>query len=140
VGSEAVSYAQARALPTDTAALERSLRAQARTPGTNGISALRLFERIASLLAGAPLDPEQRAALYRVTAHLPGVRVAADTLVPGAGAVSADASLDGSHYTATMVVDPDTGRLLATRTLISGRIAVDHRVLYELAVRRSTRA
>jgi hypothetical protein len=140
VGSKAVSYAEARALPSDPVQLERTLRAETKTQGTGGVSALRLFERIASLLSGAPLDPDQRAALYRVTAHLPGVRVDADALLPNASAVSAQADLDGSHYRVTMVIDPATGRLLAIRTLITGRVALDYRVLFEMAVRDSTQA
>jgi hypothetical protein len=140
VASNAVSYRAVRALPTDPAQLERSLRAESRTPGTDGIAALRLFERIAGLLAGAPLEPAQRSALYRVTATLPGVHVSNDTLVAHGTAVSAEADVQGSHYTVTMVFSLTTGRLLATRTIISGRIQTDYRVLYDIAVRDSTRA
>jgi hypothetical protein len=129
VGSEAVSYAQARALPTDPQRLARTLR----MPKVGGVEMLRAYERIAVYLTGTPLDAAQRSALYRVTATVPGVRVTHD-------AVIAESDYKGSHYMVALVFDPRSARLVAIRTLISGRDTVDQRTTYKLAVRPSMRA
>jgi hypothetical protein len=124
-----VSYAQARALPSDPQRLARTLR----IPKTGRIEMLRAFERIGVYLIGTPLDAAQRSALYRVTATVPGMRVTDDAVV-------AEADFDGSHYSFALVFDPRSARLVATHTRISGPDTVDQRTTYKLAVRSSTRA
>jgi hypothetical protein len=129
VGSEAVSYAEARALPTDPARLARTLRIKR----SGGVETLRAFERIGVYLTGAPLDAAQRAALYRVSATLPDTR-ATD------GRIVAEAAYKGSHYSFAMEFDPRSARLIALESHISGPDTVDLRTTFKLAVRPSTRA
>jgi hypothetical protein len=118
-----------RALPVDPARLARVLR----VPRTGGVETLRAFERIGVYLTGAPLDAAQRAALYRVSATLPDVRVSG-------GRVVAETDYKGSHYAFAIEFDPRSARLVAIETHISGPATVDQRTTFKLAVRPSMRA
>jgi hypothetical protein len=155
--SFALSYAEVRALPADRAALEQRLRADTGSlRGFTGstrdaIIRLRLLELVGHLLAGAPLDADQRAALFEVAAGIPGVAVspgALDRLGRRGTAVRLEERLklktgDGpqrSTRAVSIVFDPASGALLGTRFTLSdaaGRVVSDLGAVYSTEVRRA---
>jgi hypothetical protein len=160
-GNAGLSYAAARALPTDPRRLEALLRRQIGsvdefTPQTrDGVATVRLLEWSGRLLGGAPLDSGQRAALLRVVAAQPGVRIAhdaVDRLGRRGTAVRLDvpAEFDPSRppYRAiptrrstTLIVDAHAGTLLGTRTTLAkpdGTVLGDYGAVYESAAVAST--
>jgi hypothetical protein len=156
-GGAGLSYGEVRALPSDPEQLERRLRARLPsvsryTPQTRaGVARTYLLEWIGRLLGGVPLDGAQRAALLRVAAAQPGVRVshdAVDRLGRGGTAVRLDvrAVLDPSRpphralvtrRSTTLIVDEASGALLGTRTLArdaNGRTVGDFGAVYRTTV------
>jgi hypothetical protein len=160
-GGSGLSYHQVRTLPTAPRALERRLRSRlssvrAFTPQTRaGVARVQLLQRIGSLLSGAPLRATQRAALLRVAAAQPGVRLShamTDRLGRAGTAVRLDALaiLDpsrpphkriASRRSMTLIVDPTSGALLGTRVVLaaeSGKVTGDYGAVYHSAVVGST--
>jgi hypothetical protein len=157
------SYTEIRALPTDPRRLERLLRRQIGstrefTPQTReGLARTRLLELIGRLLGGAPLDSAQRAALLRVAAAQPGVRVSHD-VVDHLGRAGTAVRLDvrvafdpsrppyrrlESRRATTLVIQPATGALLGTRSTLAradGHMLVDIGAVYSSAIVPSTSA
>jgi hypothetical protein len=157
------SYAEIRALPSDPHRLERLLRRQIPstrefTPQTrDAVARTHLLEWIGELLGGAPLDPAQRAALLRVAAAQPGVRVSRDSIdrLGRAGtAVRLDVQVafDPSRppyrrlptrRSTTLLVQPSTGALLGTRSTLAradGRVVTDIGAVSSSAIVPSTSA
>lgn len=101
----ALSWDQLYALPTESRALERELRA--RINGTGGDDDSALFGIVGDLLRESPAGPALRQALWEVAARVPGV-----TLV---GAVKDSTGRSGvavERGDRRYVLDPKDGRLL----------------------------
>ncbi|MBH5337854.1 CU044_5270 family protein [Streptomyces pactum] len=97
-------------LPTRPKELWMRLAGPARTPREQAL----LFRAVDGLLARSPAGPQLRAALFRVLADIPGVRVAGD-VEDGAGRVGTAVELDYERRKAyRMVIDPGTSRVLAS--------------------------
>ena len=78
-------YQQLINLPTDPAKLRRWIERHAINPGStcaSGVSDCNTFSFVESLLIGGPLPPKLSAALYRVIADLPGMRLIGPTRDP----------------------------------------------------------
>jgi hypothetical protein len=73
-----------------------------------------VLQEVAELLVAAPLDGEQRAALFRLAKSLPGVRVA-----PGA-----TVSIDDGRKSTTVYFNPVEGTVTRVR-LTAGSLASD---------------
>lgn len=127
LGSTALSRDELRALPTDTTALSDRLRAaipddrctnrpSVAMPCAPDDAGMSLFQMIGGLLRETPAPPDLRAALYRVAAQIPGIRLAsrrADSRDRTGVAVS----LANPYERRSLVFDPDTAALLAERTV-----------------------
>jgi hypothetical protein len=75
-------------------------------------------ELIADNLREPGVDPEQRAALYEVAARLPGIELVGTRTVRDGRRGTAFTADDGDERTrVTLIIDPDTGVLLAKRTV-----------------------
>ena len=158
------SYAQIRALPNDPAALRRILGRQLSRyrqrwytkQSAEAIVHENTLEWIGRLLGAAPLDAGQRAALLRLAASLPGVKVsgdAVDRLGRRGTAVRLDVravrtdsrippALRTSRSAVTLVVDPATGALLGTRIVATdgrGKVVTDLGSVYAAKVVPSDR-
>jgi hypothetical protein len=143
-----------RALPTDPQALRAMLlpkpRKEFAAKSQPLVQRLQLLEWIGRLLSGAPLDAAQRAALFRVAADLPGVKVSHDALdrlgrkgtaVKLEGRVEFDPSQPpyqplAHHRSVVLVFDPATGALLGTRSTLNDQ---DYGAVYSASVRPSMR-
>lgn len=126
-GSARLSYDELDALPTDAARLAERLRAfipdnhctnrpSQTTPCAPGDTQMALFQMIGGLLRETPVSPDLRAALYRVAAAIPGIRLANQHGDAG-GRTGVAVSLANPHERRTLVFDPDTAALLAERTV-----------------------
>ncbi|WP_345024230.1 CU044_5270 family protein, partial [Actinomadura keratinilytica] len=118
VANEPVTVEALLKLPTDAAALtadlKRRYRRDVRRTGTDIAGPFEYFvwSTAESLLAG-PITPGTKAAFYRVLAAQPGIRAEGRTTDPlGRGGVAV--SMSGDGYRLRLIVDPATGRLLAT--------------------------
>jgi hypothetical protein len=163
-GGMGYSYAQIRALPADPQALTRILsrkvsrfRLRWYTPASRAaVVRGNTLEWIGRLLGAAPLDAGQRAALLRLAASLPGVRVsgdAVDRLGRRGTAVRLDVravrtdsrippAVRTSQSAVTLVVDPATGTLLGTRLVATdgrGKVVTDLGSVYAAKVVASDR-
>jgi hypothetical protein len=75
-------------------------------------------ELIAGNLREPGVDPEQRAALYEVAARLSGIELVGTRTDRDGRRGTAFAAEDGEEHTrVTLIIDPDTGVLLAKRTV-----------------------
>ncbi|CAO5227656.1 CU044_5270 family protein [Frankia sp. AgKG'84/4] len=115
---EPLTFAQMRALPLDPAVLaarmRATLRASGRATGEHRTgSDQEMFESVRYMLGWGQATPELRAALYRMLATLPGVRVLGQGTDPHGrrGSVIVVALPLGGVR--AMLVDPADGRLLA---------------------------
>jgi hypothetical protein len=99
-------------IPTDPGALLDYLRDRADRNGED--NAWIFGTMITDYLREWGVTPEQRAALYEAAARLPGVELLGDRTDPdgrrGTGFAMDDA---GAHLRHTLIIDPDTGELLA---------------------------
>jgi hypothetical protein len=114
-GGQSMSWDQLDALPTDADRLGQVLR-EAMTREYAGLSPEEvgsrpieelLFERIGDTMRLSPASPELRAALWRVAASIPGVRLLGDTS-DSLGRAGVAVELGRQR----LLVDPDTGELL----------------------------
>ena len=101
----AMSYRQVRALSANPVALEQRLRAETGSlreidaASRDAMARLRLLERIGGLLAGAPLDAAQRAALFEVAAGILGCVCLRTRSTASAAAAPRSGSRRGSSST-----------------------------------------
>jgi hypothetical protein len=105
------------ALPSDPAALLALL--ERRTVLDAPPGDLQTLDLIADLLRPATAPPEQRAALFRAAALLPGITVDGEVLDP-AGRPGVGFSLVKGDRRLQLVFDPTTTELLGERTLRAG--------------------
>jgi len=162
-GGLGLTYAQVRALPSDPARLGRLLRRQVGSLreyaplSRERVARTRVLEWIGRLLSGAPVSPDQRAALLRVAAAQPGVRIsrdAVDRLGRSGTAVRLEVRVEMNPArppyrvhphtrSTTLVVAPQTGELLGTRATFAGegrRTTADYGAVFSSGVVASTTA
>jgi hypothetical protein len=124
-----LSYAQLRGLPTDPVGLENALnRLAARHHVDRAFppAAYRTAIRWGMLrgLAEAPTSAALRAALYRVLAATPGIRLlgqARDSI----GRLGMEVAVDVQDVRLAMIIDPATGELLQTSRTIERASSLD---------------
>jgi hypothetical protein len=124
-----LSYPQLRGLPTDPARLEDALNRLAARHRVNQAfpqPAYRTAIRWAMLrgLAEAPTSAALRAALYRVLAASPGIRLLGRTR-DSIGRYGMDVAVDVQDVRLEMIIDPATGELLQTSRTIRHRSSLD---------------
>ena len=104
-GGRGLSWDELYALPTDSVALERNLRAGIGGVG-NGDDA-ELFVIVGDLLRESPASPALRQALWEVAARIPGVTLVG-AVTDSAGRAGVAVERGDQRY----VLDPNDGRLL----------------------------
>ena len=115
-GGELLGPAEVATLPTDPIALKKYLLGvHARIPDSGDVDRW-LFATASDLLVDLPAPPAVRAAVLRIIAGLPDVRSQGEVRDPlgreGTGIVLVGKG-DGATFTEQLIVDPDTGKLLA---------------------------
>lgn len=112
-------YAQLVRLPTDPSNLRRWIERHAINPGSTcapGVSDCQTFSFVEALVAGGPLPPKLSAALYRVIADLPGMRLIGPTRDPlGRPGVAVGYFFKHQPGRAELIFNPTTGVFLAER-------------------------
>jgi hypothetical protein len=112
-------YQQLIQLPTNPAKLRRWIERRAVNPGSTcapGVSDCNTFSFVESLLVGGPLPPEVSAALYRIIASLPGMRLIGQTRDPlGRRGVAVGYVFEHQPGRAELIFNPNTGIFLAER-------------------------
>jgi hypothetical protein len=112
-------YQQLIRLPTDPAKLRGWIERRANIPGSTcarGVSTCHIFSFVESLLIAGPLPPKLSAALYRVIADLPGMRLIGPTRDPlGRPGVAIGYFFTHQPGRAELIFDPTTGVFLAER-------------------------
>ncbi len=124
-----LSYADLRRLPTDPGRLEDALDRLAARHHVNQVfpqPTYRAAIRWAILrgLAEAPTSATLRAALYRVLAATPGLRLLGRTR-DSVGRYGMDVAIDVQDVRLEMIIDPSTGELLQTSRTITHRSSLD---------------
>ncbi|HEY5013594.1 MAG TPA: CU044_5270 family protein [Acidimicrobiia bacterium] len=104
-GSNGLTWDQLYALPVESHALERKLRAGINGAGPDDNS--ELFTIVGDLLRESPAPPALRQALWEVAARIPGVTLVG-AVTDGAGRHGVAVERGGQRY----VLDPNDGRLL----------------------------
>ncbi|MDQ3889134.1 MAG: CU044_5270 family protein [Actinomycetota bacterium] len=115
----ALSGDRARGLPTDPDALARVIREQA--SGTDVPVDVEMFVIAGDLLRMPTTPPAVRAALYRVLSKVSGVEFvgkATDAAGRAGVALAIESDYSGALERHQMIVDPDTGDLLAEETVL----------------------
>ncbi len=112
-------YTQLVRLPTDPSKLRRWIERQAINPGSTcatGVLDCQTFSFVEALVAGGPLPPKLSAALYRVIADLPGMRLIGPTRDPlGRPGVAVGYFFKHQPGRAELIFNPTTGVFLAER-------------------------
>lgn len=104
-------------IPTDPASLKAALVDGAVTGYE--LSDEEMFEQIGTILAQAELTPDQRVALYRVTASLDGIQLVGETVDPlGRVGIGFTRTVGGSRQ--TLIFDEATGQPLAAEQFPNG--------------------
>jgi hypothetical protein len=141
VGERSLSYDELAALPTDGRAMyERLIDLAGDTgPSPDG----EVFVIVGDLLRGAPVPGDVRAALYRATAFIKGIRWAGEVADP-LGRRGSAVDLDSNHGTRQrLIFDPATAELLAEEEILTERrpwldadpgFAIGSRVVLKTAV------
>jgi hypothetical protein len=137
IGGAPLTYAQIRALPTDPDELKAYL-IKLDAAGRDGtwtpdqIAKWRvemLFTQSWTLLSQLPVSPAVRAATYRMLAGLPGLTVTEKVRDAkgrtGAGISYAYRNADGSSVETRLVIDPDSGSLLAREEKSGASLLLD---------------
>ncbi|MEH1164154.1 CU044_5270 family protein [Micromonospora sp. CPCC 205539] len=140
IGGTPVTYAQIRALPTDPEKLKAYLIELDDAAGRNGswtpdqVAGWRvemLFSQSWALLSELPVAPAVRAATYRMLATLPGLTTAGPVRDAkgraGAGISYAYRNADGTSVETRLVIDPESGSLLAREQKSEASVLVDAR-------------
>jgi len=138
IGGAPLTYAQIRALPTDPDELKAYLIKLDDAAGRDGtwtpdqIAKWRvemLFTQSWTLLSQLPVSPAVRAATYRMLAGLPGLTVTEKVRDAkgrtGAGISYAYRNADGSSVETRLVIDPDSGSLLAREEKSGASLLLD---------------
>ncbi|MDN3355618.1 CU044_5270 family protein [Actinomadura sp. DC4] len=113
-----------QALPADPGRLKMTLTRLIRRQSSR-VTDEQLFTWSSTVLSYSPASPKVRAATYRMLAGLPGVKKLG-TVTDQAGrtgtAVTINAGIDdqASTYGTRLIIDPSTGRALATETVMTG--------------------
>ena len=113
-GPTPLDYKQLIHLPTDPRKLERWIEQQAPFVGGPARDG-RIFSVAEALISQAPLPPQLSAALYRVIARLPEMRVIGPTRDPLGRPGIAVGFLGGSGAREELIFNPHTGAYLAKR-------------------------
>lgn len=126
IGGTPLTYARIRALPTDPAKLKAYLIKLDDAAGRDGVwtpeqiekwRVEMLFTESWELLAQLPVPPAVRAATYRMLADLPGLTVTQNVKDakgrPGVEIGYTYRNADGTSAPTGLVIDPDSGSLLA---------------------------
>ncbi|NUR51771.1 MAG: CU044_5270 family protein [Hamadaea sp.] len=109
-----LTYADVQALPTDPGLLKAYLSGL----DPRGVDDELLFSLGTQILTQLPVSPQVRAAVYRMLAEVPGL-----TITPseqdakgrtGVGVTHGFRNSDGSTYEVKLIIDPQSGDLLAT--------------------------
>lgn len=112
-------YQQLVRLPTDPGKLRRWIERNAINPSSTcapGVSDCHTFNFVESLLVGGPLPPKLSAAVYRVIADLPGMRLIGPTRDPlGRSGVAVGYFFKHQPGRAELIFNPTTGVFLAER-------------------------
>lgn len=112
-------YQQLIHLPTDPAKLRRWIERNAINPGSTcapGVSDCHIFSYVEALVVGGPLPPKLSAALYRVIATLPGMRLIGPTRDPlGRPGVAVGYFFKHQSGRDELIFNPTTGAFLAER-------------------------
>jgi hypothetical protein len=115
------TYQQLIHLPTDPAKLRRWIERKAVNPHSTcspGVSDCNTFSFVEALLVAGPLPPKVSAALYRVIASLPGMRLIGPTHDPlGRPGVAVGYFFKHQPVRAQLIFNPKTGAFLAERTI-----------------------
>ncbi|MFC6018416.1 CU044_5270 family protein [Plantactinospora solaniradicis] len=140
IGGSLLTFAQVRALPTDPDKLKAYLVKLDDAAGKDGnwtpdeIAKWRvemLFTQSWTLLSQLPVPPAVRAAPYRMLAGLPGLTVTENVRDArnrtGAGISYAYRNADGSSVETRLVIDPDSGSLLAHEHKSDASLLLDAR-------------
>lgn len=140
IGGTPLTYAQIRALPTDPDKLKDYLIKLDDAAGRDGIWTSKqiekwrvemLFTESWELLSQLPVSPAVRAATYRMLAGLPGLTVTENVKDAkgraGAGISYAYRNADGSSSPTRLVIDPDSGSLLAKEDKSDSSLLLDAR-------------
>ncbi|WP_433131144.1 CU044_5270 family protein [Micromonospora sp. CA-240977] len=140
IGGRSLTYGQVRALPTDPDMLRAYLlelddaagRGGTRTPDEAARwQAEMLFSESWALLSQLPAPPAVRAATYRMLADLPGLTVSENVRDAkgraGVGISHAYRNADGSSVETRLVIDPDSGSLLAREQKSEASLLLDAR-------------
>lgn len=108
-------------LPTDPTALRRQIEARDEGGPAAPSGDAAIFDRVGDMLREAYLDPAVRAALYEVTAELPGVELLGEVEDsvgrPGTGVAFTDRERGTRHE---LIFDPQTSALLGERATLTG--------------------
>jgi hypothetical protein len=113
-GGESLGPAEAAKLPTDPVALKKYLLGIHGRIKDSGAADRWLFSWASQLLVELPAPPGVRAAALRVIADLPDVRSQGRVRDPlGREGIGIAEITDDHSYAHQLVVDPDTGQLLA---------------------------
>ena len=114
-------YQQLIHLPTDPAKLRRWIERKAVNPHSTCapvVSDCNTFSFVESLLVAGPLPPKVSAALYRVIASLPGMRLIGPTHDPlGRPGVAVGCFFKHQPVRAELIFNPTTGAFLAERAI-----------------------
>lgn len=113
IGKTQVTWDQLTALPTDAGQLLDVLTADAHGAGPDPDS--ELFTVVGDLLRESPAGPELRAALYRVAADVPGVRLLGQVTDSLGRTGTAVARTQGDGRVLEYVIQSSSGRLLEER-------------------------
>jgi hypothetical protein len=106
-------YEQLIRLPTDPTKLQRVIEQHATGGGPRFSN---IFSYAEGLLAGAPLPPNVSAALFRVIARLPGMRLIGPARDPlGRRGVAVGLFFKGQPGRSELIFNPTTGVLLGER-------------------------
>jgi hypothetical protein len=112
-------YQQLIRLPTNPAKLRRWIERKAVNPHSScapGVSDCNTFSFVEALLIGGPLPPKVSAALYRVIADLPGMRLIGPTRDPlGRPGVAVGYFFAHQPGLAELIFNPKTGAFLGER-------------------------
>jgi hypothetical protein len=140
IGGTPLTYAQIRALPTEPDKLKAYLIKLDDAAGRDGtwtpdqIAKWRvemLFSQSWTLLSQLPIAPAVRAATYRMLAGLPGLTVTENVRDAkgrtGAGISYAYRNADGSSVETRLVIDADSGALLAHEQKSDASLLLDAR-------------
>ena len=110
-----LDYRQLISLPTDPSKLERFIEQHASGGGPRFSD---IFSIMQNYLDGAPLPPKVSAAMYRVIARLPGMRLIGPTRDPlGRPGVAVGLFFKGQPGRIELIFDPRTGVLLGERAI-----------------------